>query len=144
MDGESLAYAGRITKARETFNRSIDAYEALNKKEPAANVLALQARIEAETGDEASAKRDATAALALDSSIVVKERAAYAYAKAGEIAKAQALVDEVAKAFPDGTLVNKFELPAIRATIELDRNNPAKALELLQSVQPYDLSNGRG
>ena len=144
MDGESLAYAGRMTKARETFKRSIDAYEALNKKEPAANVLALQARIEAETGDEASAKRDATAALALDSSIGVKERAAFAYAKAGEVAKAQALADEVGKAFPDGTLVNKFELPAIRATIELDRNNPGKALELLQPVQPYDLSNGRG
>ena len=144
LDGEAQAYFGRMSKARETFKRAIGAYEALGKKESAANVLVLQARIEAETGDEASAKRDATAALALDSSLGVKERAAYAYAKAGEIAKAQSLADEVAKAFPTGTLVNKFELPAIHATIELDRNNPAKALELLQPAAPYDLSTGRG
>jgi eukaryotic-like serine/threonine-protein kinase len=144
MDGESQAYFGRMSKARETFKRSIDAYEALGKKESAANVLALQARIEAETGDEALAKRDATAALALDSSYGVKERAAYALAREGEIARAQSLADEVAKAFPTGTMVNKFELPAIHATIELDRNNPAKALEILQPVAPYDLSGNRG
>ena len=81
LDGEAQAYFGRMSKARETFKRAIGAYEALGKKESAANVLVLQARIEAETGDEASAKRDATAALALDSSLGVKERAAYAYAK---------------------------------------------------------------
>jgi serine/threonine protein kinase/tetratricopeptide (TPR) repeat protein len=144
IDGESQAHAGRMTKARETFKRAIDAYEAVDKKESAANVLVLQARIEAEVGDDASAKRDATAALALDSSVGVKERAAFAYSKAGEIAKAQTLADEVAKAFPTGTMVNKFELPLIHATIELSRNDPAKALELLQPVEPYDLSATRG
>ena len=41
-------------------------------------------------------------------------------------------------------MLNKFELPAIQATIELERNNPAKALEVLQPVEPYDLSVGRG
>jgi eukaryotic-like serine/threonine-protein kinase len=144
IDGESQAYAGRITKARETFKRSIDAYETLGKKESAATALVTRARIEAETGDAAAAKRDATAALALDSSIAVKQRAAFALARAGEIARAQSLADEVTKAFPTGTLVNKFELPAIRATIELDRNNPAKALEILRPVEPYDLSTTRG
>jgi eukaryotic-like serine/threonine-protein kinase len=144
IDGESQAHAGRMTKARETFKRAIEAYQALGKKESAANVLISQARIEAEIGDQASAKRDAAAGLALDSSVGVKERAAFAYAKAGEIAKAQALADEVAWAFPTGTMVNKFELPMIQATIELSRNNPAKALELLQPVEPYDLSANRG
>jgi eukaryotic-like serine/threonine-protein kinase len=144
MDGESQAYAGRMTKARELFKRSVEAYESLGKKESAATALVTQARIEAEIGDAAAAKRDATAALALDSSIGIKGRAAFAFARAGETAKAQALADEVAKAFPTGTLVNKFELPTIRAVIELDRNNPAKALELLQPVEPYDLSITRG
>jgi eukaryotic-like serine/threonine-protein kinase len=144
LDAEAQAYAGRLAKARELFKRSVDAYEALGKKESAATLLTTQARFEAETGDAAAAKRVATAALALDSSIGVKERVAFAFARAGDSARAQSLADEVAKAFPTGTVVNKFELPAIRAAIELDRNNPAKALEILQPVEPYDLSNARG
>jgi serine/threonine protein kinase/tetratricopeptide (TPR) repeat protein len=144
LDAEAQAYVGRLAKARELFKRSVDAYEALGKKESAANVLATQARLEAETGDAAAAKRVAVAGLALDSSVGVKERVAFAFARAGDSARAQSLADEVAKAFPTGTVVNKFELPAIRAAIELDRNNPAKALEILQPVAPYDLSNARG
>jgi hypothetical protein len=144
LEGEAQAYAGRMTKAREAFKRSVDAYEALGSKESAANVLATQARIEAETGDGAAAKRDATAALAIDPAIGVKERVALALARAADTARAQSLADEVAKAFPTGTMVNKFELPTIHATIELDRNNPAKALEILQPVEPYDLASTRG
>jgi serine/threonine protein kinase/tetratricopeptide (TPR) repeat protein len=144
MDGESQAYAGRMTKAREAFKRSMEAYAALGKKESAANVLVLQARIEAEIGDGTAAKGDAAAALAIDSSVGVKGRAAFAFARAGDIARAQSLADEVVRALPDGTMLNRFDLPAIHAIVELDRNNPAKAVELLQPAEPYDLSTARG
>ena len=144
LEGEGQAYAGRMTKAREAFKHSVEAYDSLGNKESAANVLATQARIEAETGDGAAAKRDASAALGLDSAIGVKERVGLAFARAGDTARAQSLADEVAKAFPTGTIVNKFELPTIRATIEMDRNNPAKTLEILQPVELYDLAGTRG
>jgi tetratricopeptide (TPR) repeat protein len=106
--------------------------------------MVTQARIEALTEDAGAAKRDAGAALTMNGSIGVKERAAYAFARAGDVARAQALVDEVAKAYPTGTMVNKYELPVVRAAIEMNRNNAAKALEILQPVTPYDLGNGRG
>ena len=38
----------------------------------------------------------------------------------------------------------RLDLPAIRATIEIGRNNPAKAIDLLQIAEQYDLANGRG
>jgi tetratricopeptide (TPR) repeat protein len=38
---------------------------------------------------------------------------------------------------------NFYDLPTIRAAIELDRNNAGKAVEILQPVLPYDLANGK-
>ncbi|MGA7916206.1 MAG: hypothetical protein WCA00_13280, partial [Candidatus Acidiferrales bacterium] len=50
---------------------------------------------------------------------------------------------ELAKNYPANTLLNGFDLPTIRATIEIAHNNPAKAIELLQPVEQYDLANVR-
>ena len=40
--------------------------------------------------------------------------------------------------------LNSFDLPVIRATIEIGRNNPAKAVEILQPVTPFDLAQPEG
>jgi eukaryotic-like serine/threonine-protein kinase len=39
-------------------------------------------------------------------------------------------------------LLNGYWLPTIRAAIEMNRHNPARALELLQAAAPYELSAG--
>ncbi|MGC2703739.1 MAG: hypothetical protein WA361_04470, partial [Candidatus Acidiferrales bacterium] len=69
---------------------------------------------------------------------------AYAFAVAGDDARAESLAAELAKQNPANTLINGYDLPAIRATIEIGRNNPAKAIDLLQIAEQYDLANGRG
>jgi hypothetical protein len=38
-------------------------------------------------------------------------------------------------------MINGYWLPTIRAGIEIQRNNPSKAIELLQAASPYDLAN---
>jgi eukaryotic-like serine/threonine-protein kinase len=43
--------------------------------------------------------------------------------------------------YPDDTLVKFTIPPAICAQIELNRNNPSKAIELLQTAAPYELSD---
>ena len=66
--------------------------------------------------------------------------AAYAFALAGDAAKTQELAEDVAKRFPDDTLVQSVDLPAIRAQLALNRHDARKAIELLQVVIPYELS----
>jgi len=144
LEADSQAQAGRIAKARTLFSQSVDSFAAIQRKESAANVKATEARMEATIGEAAAAKQDANAALALDSSVGVKTRVAYAFAASGDTARAQSLADDVAKQMPLATIENAFEIPVIRAAIELDRNNPAKALEILQPVAPFDLASGRG
>ena len=138
------AYAGRIEKARGSFERARTAYAGLHRDEPAAQALAILAIVEAEVGDEAGARRDATAALALNSaSLSVRTDAAYTFARAGDAARAESIAAEVSKEHPSNTLTSGFELPTIRAAIEIGRNNPAKAVDILQRAVPYDLASTR-
>jgi eukaryotic-like serine/threonine-protein kinase len=46
--------------------------------------------------------------------------------------------EEEAKKYPADATVNEIKLPTLRARVELRRDNAAKAIELLQSVAPYE------
>ena len=59
---------------------------------------------------------------------------------AGAVDQAEKLVEPIAQEAPLDTLVQKYELPTIRAAIELDKNQPARAIELLQSALPYEFA----
>jgi serine/threonine protein kinase/Tfp pilus assembly protein PilF len=65
-------------------------------------------------------------------------RPALALAICGDAAQAEKLAGETSKLFPNGTVWNAVQLPAIRAAIELQRGQPAKAVELLASASPYE------
>jgi predicted Zn-dependent protease len=67
-------------------------------------------------------------------------RPAFALAICGDAARAGSLAAETSKMLPNGTLWNAVQLPAIRAAIELRRNQPASAVELLASATPYERS----
>jgi tetratricopeptide (TPR) repeat protein len=138
------AYFGRLEKARAVVQRAVSSQEGVGGKDRAAAAMIAQARVEARVGDTSGAKRDAVAALALDPSFLTKGGAAYIFAQTGDAARAESLANEIVKERPSDTLANVYELPTIRAAIEMNRNNPAKAIEILQPVIPYDLANLRG
>jgi serine/threonine protein kinase/tetratricopeptide (TPR) repeat protein len=144
LAGQTEAYSGRIEKARGSLERARTAYAGLHRDEPAAQALNILAIIEAEVGDDAGARGDAVAALALNSaSLRVRTDAAYVFARAGDAARAESIAAEIAKDHPSNTLTNGFDLPTIHAAIEIGRNNPAKAVEILQRAVPYELANQR-
>jgi predicted Zn-dependent protease len=57
------------------------------------------------------------------------------------VAEVEKWAGEVSKLFPTATLWNAVQLPTLRASIELQRDQPAKAIELLQAAVPYERSN---
>jgi len=65
-------------------------------------------------------------------------RPALALAMCGETAHAEKLIADTSKLFPNGTLWNAVHLPAIQAALQLQRDQPAKAVALLASVVPYE------
>ena len=134
------AYFGRFAKARELSQKGDEHLSSLGEKEQLATARLGRARAEAQLGEAAAAKKDVTAGLAASSSYAAKADAAYVLARAGDLARAESLCAELVKERPSDTMVNRVEVPNARAAIELNRNNPAKALEILEPVKPYDLA----
>jgi hypothetical protein len=48
------------------------------------------------------------------------------------------------KRFPLDTVVNGYCLPTLRASIEINRSNPGKAIEILKAATPTELGVGSG
>jgi predicted Zn-dependent protease len=58
----------------------------------------------------------------------------------GDTNRAQKLIDELAKDSPLDTLLNNVSLPVARAIIEIQHNNPTRAIALLEVASPYELA----
>jgi tetratricopeptide (TPR) repeat protein len=65
-------------------------------------------------------------------------RSALALAMCGDATQAEKIAAETSKLYPNGTIWNEVKLAGIRAAIELQRNQPAKSVELLASAAPYE------
>ena len=95
---------------------------------------------EAEFGNFALARETTAAALALARGRYVEGLAALSLARVGDAPRAKVLADDVAKRFPADTQLNAYWLPTVHAAVELTGGQPAKALNFLQSAQPYELA----
>ncbi len=136
---DTEAYYGHLAKAREFSRRAAELALHAGAKETAALWQANDALRKAEFGNAASAREDATAALALAPGRGVEALVALALARSGHIAEAQKLANKLNKDFPLYTFFQSYWLPAIRAAIELNRKNPAGSIELLRSTASYEM-----
>jgi eukaryotic-like serine/threonine-protein kinase len=135
---EATAASGRLQQAREIYRQAVDSAQRAKLPEDAAGIMGHQARTEAEVGNATQARELVRTALATDRSRPTLDFAGYALATAGDLAPAAAITDELTKRFPTDTLVNDVAVPSIRATVEVGRGNPGKAIELLQTATPFE------
>jgi eukaryotic-like serine/threonine-protein kinase len=63
--------------------------------------------------------------------------AGFVFATCGESAKAETIASELGKNYPLNTIVQKLAIPQIRARVELQRGNSAKAIEQLRPTEAY-------
>jgi len=140
LESDTEAWSGRLGKARELSRQAIETARRGDEKEPAALWQANAAIREALLGNSDAARQNAAAAGALaPGSRDAEAQAALAYALAGDAAHAQSLADDLAKRFPQGTVVQSVWLPTIRAQIETDRKKAARSIELLRAAAPHEL-----
>jgi tetratricopeptide (TPR) repeat protein/predicted Ser/Thr protein kinase len=140
LESDTEAWSGRLGKARELSRQAVESARRRDEKEPAALWQANAAIREALFGDTEAARQNAAAAVALaPGSRDAVAQAGLAYALAGDATRAQPLADDLAKRFPQDTVVQSVWLPTIRAQIETGRKNPARSIELLQAAAPYEL-----
>ena len=140
-EADTAAYYGRLDKARNFSRQAAASAVRAEEKETASNYEAVAALREALFGNAPEARQRAAAALALSSGRDVQFGAALATSFAGDAARAQVLADELAKRFPEDTIVQFNYLPTIRGRLALGRNDSSKAVEALQVAAPYELGS---
>ncbi len=141
LQSDTAAYAGQLAKANDFTTRAVASAQQAGEKETAADYQAEAALREALIGDAAQARQQAATALKISNGRDTEAAAALALALAGDAAQAQKLADDLAKQFPETTVVQFNYLPTIHAAIALDQNAPAKAIADLQPASPYELGN---
>ncbi len=137
---DTEAYYGRVKEFREYSDKTIDAAKNAGEQEASALWLTKKAQWEAELEYRDAARRDADAALAQASTRDVKSMAALALARAGDNKHALELADELEREFPERAFIRLYWVNATRAAVELNQRNPARAIELLEVVRPYEAS----
>jgi tetratricopeptide (TPR) repeat protein len=115
---------GQRRESSKLYQRAAETALRQGLRNAAAEFEEADARADALSGNCQNARRLGRPALAL--------------ALCGDSAQAEKLADETSKLFPNGTIWNAVQLPEIRAAIALQRDQPAKAVELLASASPYE------
>jgi serine/threonine protein kinase/tetratricopeptide (TPR) repeat protein len=138
---DTEAYYGHARSARESSNKAFESALRDDQKETAAQWKMDGALREIEFGNSRIAEQETAGARALTSSHDTEILAAIALARTGDVTEAEKLARHLEKQYPLDTLVNNYWLPVIRASEEDSRNNPTKAIQLLQPCAPYELAS---
>jgi serine/threonine protein kinase/tetratricopeptide (TPR) repeat protein len=137
---DTEAYFGRLKKAREYSSRAVEAAKKNGTMEVAAGWQVNAAFREALFGNASEAKKEVAGAMQLSpKSRYIPGIAALALAESGESVQAQRMADELARQYPQDSLLVSFWVPMLRARIELNRHDANRALEYLQAARPYEM-----
>jgi serine/threonine protein kinase/tetratricopeptide (TPR) repeat protein len=115
---------GRRLESAKLYKRAAEKAHRRGLRDVAAGFEEADARADALTGNCRTAR--------------ALGRPAVALAMCGDSVRAEKLAVETSKLFPNGIVWNAVQLPGIRAAIELQRGDPAKAVELVTAASPYE------
>ncbi|MGH9685625.1 MAG: protein kinase domain-containing protein [Candidatus Acidiferrales bacterium] len=139
FESDTAAFYGLLASARKLSQRAIDSANGSDSKETAAAWHMDAALREAEFDNASRSRQEIASALAEAPTRDVRVLAALAFARIGDVGRAEHMAGDLAERFPLDTAINRYWLPVIYASIEIKRMNPAKALEDLQTTAEYEL-----
>jgi Flp pilus assembly protein TadD len=137
---QALAAArdGQLQEAERLSRRGIEMARGAGRTERAAVLQASQAVWNAFYGNRDAARQKAAIALAAFDGREVDYAAGFALGLAGDGARAEALAARLDKAHPEDTQVQATYVPTLLALAALERNDPRKAIDLLEANRRYE------
>ena len=136
---DAEAYDGHLARARELTTQAVQSALSAHNNEQAAAWLLNAAWREDLFGNVREAHDQAIRALQLaPDSREGSAIAAILFARTGDVPRATAVAEELAKRYPDHPVVQSYWLPCIRAQVALAQKDPARALQLLRTAARYD------
>jgi serine/threonine protein kinase/tetratricopeptide (TPR) repeat protein len=141
---QALEFLGKFREARELWGQATKASRRASLQENAANAAVAQAVTEVLAGEVQSAVKLSEGAISETSSRKMKADASLVLALAGNNARAQTLVHQIAAKYPADTLVNNCYLPLTQSMIELHQGQPERALRALEPLLEYEFGAAEG
>ena len=140
MQTQALASArdGRLTDADEHSRAAVEMAIRAGLKERTAVFQAAPAVWNALYENKPAARKLAETALATFQGRDVAYAAGFALALSGDTARPEALADKFDKGYPEDTQVQATYIPTLRAIVALNKNDPRKAIDLLEANRPYE------
>jgi eukaryotic-like serine/threonine-protein kinase len=145
VESDAAAYLGQLRKARDFSRQAAASALKADERETASGYEADAALREALFRNPAEARQRAAAALTLATPRDVEYGIALALALTETNKSSQAqvtkLMDDLAHRFPEDTVVQFNYLPTMKALVEINLGNPAKAIEIMEAARPYELGS---
>jgi DNA-binding winged helix-turn-helix (wHTH) protein len=140
LEAQTAAYSGSLRRARDLSRQAVVSAKRAAEPERAAEYEADAALREALFGNPDEARERAADALELSNGWYAQSLATLALALAGGEVRVETLATDLDNRFPEHTLVQSYYLPTVRAQVALSRDDPSRAIEILQAAAPYELS----
>ncbi len=136
IQARALQSEGKLKSSGEVMQQAMELERSQNLKEIELTDLGVLAMVQADFGVCDQARKNA-ATIPTGKTRDADVNAGFVFATCGESAKAEAIVSELSKNYPLDTLVQKVSIPQIRARLELQRGDSAKAIEQLRPTEAY-------
>jgi tetratricopeptide (TPR) repeat protein len=144
LEAVNASVSGKFKRAKELVREAVNLYLKQERKENAAQVLSNFGVILATIEQCKEGQANASEALSLNRGRVTVANAAAAAAVCGDAGRAQTLIDELLKQYPNDTAIVSITIPVIRAQLERNKGNRSEAIRLLESVSRFDLGTVAG
>jgi serine/threonine protein kinase/Flp pilus assembly protein TadD len=129
---------GQLHKARELLSQAEDISRRMGFSESQAFALCGKSWMDMVVGNRSRTGFDSAGPLSLSQSPGVVAFVAWTLALSGNESAALRLADDLSRKRPQDTWIQALDGPVIRAQIEINHGNGAKAIELLKPAQSYD------
>jgi tetratricopeptide (TPR) repeat protein len=136
---DTAAYSGRLREARDFSRQAMITADRADLKEAAATYIARSGLREALFGNLDEARRTAAMAMQHSTDQGVQFSAALALAYVGDDKQVEARTADLARRFPESTIMQINFLPTLRAKLALNNRNTSGAIESLTGAAPYEL-----
>jgi len=137
IEADTAAYVGHIRKARELSRQAAESEGSAN--EVTATLSNLAALRESVFGNSAEARRLVIKRVENSTARDVRASAAFALAFAGDSAEATAVIEDLAKEFPEALIIQRNYVPTVRAKVALNKGDANGAIEILEATKQYEL-----
>jgi len=133
---------GKVKASRDFWQRASQLAVNSGAKDFGANLLTLEAYDDALFGLQGESRQEAAHALEISTDPDTRWGAAMAFALLGDEQKSASLLAGVLHDVPENYFIQQLIAPEIRAAQQLQKNQPAEAVTLLEALRPYEFGTG--